>query len=78
MGVLRQSAQRDDHRLGQWRARQVRVLGPLPGPQQLGNLGVRARADDLLDRVTAVRQPAVGAVDLGECGFAGEDALEAG
>ena len=51
---------------------------PLAGPQQVGNFGVRAAVDELGDRVAAVQQPSVGAVDEADGAFGANDTFEAG
>ena len=63
---------------GSGRAGEVRIGLPLAGPQQLGDLRVRAALDELADRVAAVLEAAGLAVDHGERRLAGQDALQPG
>ena len=68
----------DREHLGrQWRRGKGAAFAPLAAPQQLGDLGEAAALDQLADRIAAIQQPAVGAVDLRELGLAGDDTLEA-
>ena len=50
---------------------------PLAGPQQVRDRRVGAVLDEVADPVAAIQQPAALAVDVGEAGLAGDDALEA-
>ena len=63
---------------GSGRARRGEHRSPVAGPQQLGDLRVRAVLDELADPVAAVLEPAAFAVDHREARLAGHDALQAG
>jgi len=55
----------------------MRIRAPVAGPQQLGDLCEAAPLDKLADRIAAVQQTAVRAIDHRQRGLAGHDALEA-
>ena len=56
---------------------ELRVRGPLTGPEQLGHGRVRAALDQLADGVAAVQQATVLAVDEPDRALGGDDTLEA-
>ena len=76
MGVIGQVTKPGKHVVIERGAGQVRLCGPLIDPQQLRDLGEVALAHKLADGISAVQQPAVGAVDKRKRGLPREDALE--
>ena len=51
---------------------------PIAGPQEVRDRRIRAALHEITDPVAAIEQPAALAIDEGEAGLAGDDALEAG
>ena len=78
VGVRRKRPERHEDRLGDGRRVELDAGMPLAGPQQVGDLGVRAAGDELADRVAAVQEAAVLAVDEADRALGADDALEAG
>jgi hypothetical protein len=70
-GGRRQAAQDVDHGVRHRRGGQMEIFAPVAGPQELGYLAERAVLDELADRIPAIQQTTVGAVDQGQRGFAG-------
>jgi hypothetical protein len=77
MGVRREQPQTGLDIVRQGRAWQMRLRWPLTGPQQLGDLRVRAVLDQVADGVAAIEQSAGGAVHERDGGLPGQNALEA-
>ena len=77
-GRARQLLERGKHRRRDGLGWKCRARMPLAGPQQVGHFGVRATVDELRDRVAAVQQTAVRAVDESDGALGADDAFEAG
>ena len=54
------------------------IAVPLAGPQEVGDLRVRAAIDEIADPIPAVEEPSVRPVDEPDRAFGPDNALEAG
>lgn len=78
MSVRREGPQGDQHGLGHRGRVELDAGVPFAGPQEVGDLRIRAPGDELADRVAAIQEPPVLAVDETDRALGPDDALEPG